>query len=110
MTVNEDLLERLRSADEMERRAAVDRCLQRVAHDLRGPLASFRLELFSLRELCQELSGLVAAGATDGVPPLLAEVADIVENLEGSLETATDLADEVSRVGQAVAPERGETP
>ncbi len=82
--------------------------LRQLNHDLASPLASFRLELSSLRQMTSAAAEPVSAGKTDGVAGYLAEVLDIVENLEGALETATTLTRESRELVAELTPAAGQ--
>ena len=81
--------------------------LRRMNHDLASPLASFQLELASLRQMTVAAADQLRTGKTDGVADYLAEVLDIVENLEGALETATALTQESRALVAELAPDGG---
>lgn len=88
---------------------AVGGWMQAFSHDLASPLASFRLELESLKHMSTRLQEDLGTADAPGVSAYLAEVLDIVENLEGALETATALGRDARTLGAEVrrlAPDR----
>lgn len=92
-------------SDPEAKQAELAQWLRRLSHDLASPIASFRLELQSLRHLtnAQDLARAGAAGMDD----YMVEVLDIVENLEGALESARALCEETRVVASTLAQDGG---
>jgi hypothetical protein len=80
--------EQIQGGRKVEARQGLVRLVKQLVHDMRTPLGTFGLELYSLRATLEGLRSALKGGDLSVSLSKLEVLSDICDNLEGAHETA----------------------